>query len=170
MSKGGKTRGAIVPARAPEDMARVRDLFLEYQDWLQVDLCFQGFQEELAGLPGKYAPPAGGLWFAEVEGATAGIVGLRPLDEAGICELKRLWIRAGYRGLGLGRRLTETALAAAEAAGYACICLDTLPMMGEAQALYRSLGFEETAPYYHNPVEGVRYLEKTLSASGARSG
>ena len=93
-----------------------------------------------------------------------------PLDEAGVCELKRLWIREAFRGLGLGRRLTETALAAAEAAGYARICLDTLPMMGEAQALYRSLGFEEIAPYYHNPVEGVRYLEKTLSTSGARSG
>ena len=166
----GKPRWEIRPARAPEDMALVRALFLEYHDWLQVDLCFQDFEQEIASLPGKYAPPAGGLWFAEVESETAGIVGLRPLDETGVCELKRLWIREAFRGLGLGRRLTETALAAAEAAGYARICLDTLPMMGEAQALYRSLGFEEIAPYYHNPVEGVLYLERQLSPSGARSG
>lgn len=166
----GKPRTAIVPAEAPADMALVRTLFIEYADWLQVDLCFQDFDQEIASLPGKYAPPRGGLWFAEVEGETAGIVGLRPLDEPGLCELKRLWIRESYRGLGLGRRLTETALAAAESAGYARICLDTLPMMGEAQALYRSLGFEEIAPYYHNPVEGVLYLERQLSAAGARSG
>lgn len=156
----------IVAACAPGDMAEVRALFEEYADWLQVDLCFQGFAAELASLPGRYAPPEGGLWFAKVEGETAGIVGLRPLDaapgETGVCELKRLWIRTPYRGLGLGRRLTETALEAAKAAGYARICLDTLPMMGEAQALYRSLGFVEIPAYYHNPEDGVMYLERRL--------
>ena len=153
--------GIIVPARAPEDMAEVRALFEEYADWLQVDLCFQGFAEELASLPGRYAPPAGGLWFARVEGATAGIVGLRPL-EAERCELKRLWIREAYRGLGLGRRLTEAALVAARDFGYTRICLDTLPRMGQAQALYHELGFREIPAYYHNPEVGVKYLERRL--------
>lgn len=163
-------RSEILPVRVPDDIALVRKLFLEYRDWLRLDLCFQGFEEELAALPGSYVPPEGGLWFAEVEGETAGVVALRPLDEAGVCELKRLWIRAPYRGLGLGRRLTETALAAADAAGHRRIRLDTLPVMGEARALYRKLGFEEIAPYYHNPVEGVLYLERPVVSAGARSG
>ena len=153
---------SIIAARAPDDMPEVRALFLEYAGWLQVDLCFQGFEEELATLPGKYAPPAGGLWFARVDGETAGIVGLRPLEEPGVCELKRLWVRDGFRGLGLGRKLTVTALAAGEAAGYARICLDTLPMMDRAQALYRDLGFREIPAYYHNPEEGTLYLERSL--------
>ncbi len=161
---------AIVAAAGSADMARVRELFLEYADWLQVDLCFQGFEEELATLPGKYAPPEGGIWFAEVEGERAGIVGLRPLDEPGLCELKRLWIRPDFRGLGLGRRLTETAIDAARAAGYAAMRLDTLPMMETAQRLYHDLGFREISAYYHNPEAGVRYLELELSPRRARTG
>lgn len=160
----------IRPAEAPADMATVRALFLEYADWLQVDLCFQGFEAELASLPGKYAPPAGGLWLALVDGAVAGIVGLRPLGDEGVSELKRLWIRPGYRGHGLGRRLVETAIGAARAAGYARLCLDTLPVMAEAHALYASLGFQEIPAYYENPESGVRYLELELSQAVARSG
>ena len=159
----------IVPAAGQEDMALVRDLFLEYQAWLEVDLCFQGFEAELAGLPGGYGPPLGGLWFAQVDGETAGVVGLRPLEADGVSEMKRLWVRPDYRGLGLGRRLAETTVSAARAAGYRSLCLDTLPMMARAHGLYASLGFREAAPYYHNPLDGVVYLELDLVADPVKS-
>ncbi len=151
----------IEPAAGVEDMAVLRALFLEYQDWLGVDLCFQGFEEELATLPGKYAPPAGGVWLAHVEGALAGCVGFRPHD-GGSCEMKRLWVRPAFRGLGLGRRLAETSIAAAGRAGYRTMCLDTLAFMDQARALYQTLGFHEIPAYYDNPLEDVRYLELDL--------
>ena len=154
----------IEPAAGPEDMATLRALFLEYQDWLGVDLCFQGFEAELASLPGNYAPPAGGVWLAHVEGALAGCVGLRPHD-GGTCEMKRLWVRPAFRGLGLGRRLAATAIAAARRAGYRTLCLDTLAFMDQARALYQTLGFHEIPAYYDNPLEDVRYLELDLSAA-----
>ncbi len=143
-------------------MAILRALFLEYQDWLGVDLCFQGFEEELATLPGNYAPPGGGVWLSQVDGARAGCVGFRPHDE-GACEMKRLWVRPPFRGLGLGRRLAETCIAAARAAGYWTMCLDTLGFMDQARALYARLGFHEIPAYYHNPLEDVRYLELDLT-------
>ncbi len=152
----------IRPAAGAEDMARIRALFLEYQAWLGVDLCFQGFEEEIASLPGRYAPPAGGLWIARVDGELAGCVGFRPL-EAGVCEMKRLWVRSGCRGLGLGRRLAELCVETARAAGYRTMCLDTLGFMGAARALYASLGFREIPAYYDNPLDDVRYLELDLS-------
>lgn len=161
---------AILPAAGPDDMERARALFIEYQAWLDVDLCFQGFAQELAGLPGAYAPPRGGLWFAKLDGEIAGVVALRPMAEAGVCELKRLWVRPAFRGLGLGRRLAETALAAARAAGYGRMLLDTLPQMTDARRLYDALGFRETTPYYHNPVTGVVYMELDLAPRAARSG
>ncbi len=154
----------IEPAAGPEDMATLRALFLEYQDWLGVDLCFQGFEEELASLPSHYAPPAGGVWLAHVEGALAGCVGFRPHNGAGACEMKRLWLRPAFRGLGLGRRLAETGIAAAGHAGYRTLCLDTLAFMDQARALYQTLGFHEIPAYYDNPLEDVRYLELDLSA------
>ncbi|MGF1611068.1 MAG: GNAT family N-acetyltransferase, partial [Kiloniellales bacterium] len=120
--------------------------------------------------PGSYVPPRGGLWLARVEGEVAGVVALRPLAEPGVCELKRLWLRPGFRGLGLGRRLVETALAAARAAGYRLMLLDTLPQMADARRLYDALGFRETTPYYHNPVAGVVYMALDLRAPAARSG
>ncbi len=147
-----------VPA---EEMETVRMLFREYADWLQVDLCFQNFEQELAGLPGGYAPPGGGLWFARVGDELAGVVGFRPLD-GGRCEMKRLWVREAYRGHSLGRRLAETAIAAARAAGYDKLCLDTLSFMTAARALYEGLGFEEIPAYYDNPEEDVRYLQLDL--------
>lgn len=170
MSDDSNADIAIVPAEGAADMASVRVLFLEYHAWLGLDLCFQGFEEELASLPGRYAPPVGGLWFAKVGGEIAGVVGLRPLGDDGDCELKRLWVRPGHRGRALGRRLTEQALAAARDAGYRSIYLDTLPLMADARRLYDDLGFRETASYYHNPVEGVVYMALDLSQGSARSG
>lgn len=156
-------RIAIDPAAGPADLAHARALFLEYADWLDFDLCFQGFEQELATLPGSYTPPEGGLWLARFEGELAGVVGLRPLAEAGACELKRLWIRPAHRGHGLGRRLTGTAIAAAQTAGYRVMRLDTVgSLMREARALYDDLGFRETAPYYHNPHPEVSYLALEL--------
>lgn len=138
---------SIRPASGTPDMAVVRRLFEDYAAWLDIDLCFQGFAAELAGLPGRYAPPGGGLWLAETsQGRAIGCVGLRPLaDSPGSAELKRLWVAAEGRGQGLGRRLSEIALAAAGAAGYRRLALDTLPRMAEARRLYRDLGFVEVA-------------------------
>ncbi len=153
----------IVAARFPQETEIVRTLFLEYAGWLDFDLCFQGFEAELAGLPGKYLPPAGGLWLAKREGQPVGVVALRPLDRPGICEMKRLWVRPAFRGHDLGRRLIEAAITGARLAGYAKLRLDTLPQMDRAQALYRKLGFREIAPYYDNPISGARYLETDLA-------
>ncbi len=154
-------------AAGPEDMAILRALFLEYHDWLQVDLCFQDFETELATLPGGYVPPGGGLWLAYVDGALAGCIGFRPQEgpRAGdsACEMKRLWLRPAYRGVGLGRRLAVTCIEAARAAGYRSICLDTLSFMDAARALYADLGFHEIPAYYDNPLDDVRYLELDLS-------
>ena len=152
----------IEAAAKPRDMDTVRTLFLEYQDWLGVDLCFQGFEAELASLPGRYAPPEGGLWFAKSDREIAGIVGIRPLEDK-VCEMKRLWVRPAYRGLGLSRILAEKSLAAARAAGYRAMCLDTLGRMTAARALYRNLGFREIPAYYDNPMEDVRYLRIELN-------
>ncbi len=152
----------IRAAAGAEDMATLRALFLEYQDWLRVDLCFQDFETELATLPGHYASPGGRLWLATVDGKLAGCVGFRPHQGAGACEMKRLWLRPVYRNLGLGRRLAVTSIEAARAAGYRTICLDTLSFMDAARALYASLGFHEIPAYYDNPLDDVRYLELDL--------
>ena len=155
----------IRTAAGPEDMATLRALFLEYQAWLQVDLCFQDFETELATLPGGYAPPAGALWLAYVDRELAGCVGFRSHEEKAACEMKRLWLRPAYRGLGLGRRLAVTCIAAARATGYRTICLDTLSFMDAARSLYADLGFHEIPAYYDNPLDDVRYLELDLSAA-----
>jgi len=160
LSPAGRPQIAILPARADE-MESVRGLFREYADWLQVDLCFQGFEAELAGLPGAYRPPGGGLWLAKDGERLAGVVALRPLD-ADSGEMKRLWVRPAYRGLGLGRRLAVFVIDAARQAGYKRLCLDTLQQMSEAHALYRSLGFGDIASYYDNPLDGVRYMALDL--------
>lgn len=139
------------------DLEIVRQLFREYQDAIGTDLCFQGFAAEVAGLPGDYAPPGGQLWLAEEGTAALGCIALRRID-AERAEMKRLYVRPAARGLGLGRRLTETLLAEARRLGYRRVCLDTLPSMGTAQALYEELGFADIAPYRINPVAGARFM------------
>lgn len=150
-----------VEAASAADIAACRALFEEYQRALGVSLCFQRFDEELAGLPGDYVPPRGGLWIARDAATLAGCVALRPLS-GNAAELKRLYVRPAYRGAALGRRLALHAIDAARAAGYREVKLDTLPMMAAAQALYAVLGFRDTAPYNDNPVDGVRFMALDL--------
>jgi putative acetyltransferase len=151
----------LAPVSADEWL-ETRDIFTEYAQSLTVDLCFQGFDEELAQLPGEYASPRGALLLARVDGAVAGCCALRPLDAAdypNAAEMKRLYVRQTFRGLGLGRRLADAILDEARMAGYSCVLLDTLDDMEAARALYEDLGFEEIPPYYHNPHAGAHYLK-----------
>ena len=150
----------------PAELDAVRDIFREYASTLGVDLCFQGFDAELAQLPGDYAEPRGALLVAVVEGAVAGCCALRPLDTAdypNASEMKRLFVRKAFRGFGLGRELAEAMLDRARQAGYACVLLDTPDDMESARALYTDLGFEEIPPYYHNPIAGAHYLKVDIS-------
>jgi putative acetyltransferase len=152
------------------DIDAVRELFAEYERWLGVDLCFQGFAEELSSLPGRYAPPRGRLLLARAADETViGGVGMWPLDED-TCEMKRLFVRPFWRGRGLGRRLAETIVEIAVDVGYTRMRLDTIERLTEALMLYRSMGFEEIKPYYHNPLEFVIYMEHDLLPRRRESG
>lgn len=156
----------LITASSPAELQAAREIFEEYARALEVDLCFQHFDEELASLPGEYGEPRGALLLALVDGALAGCCALRPLDtvdypNAG--EMKRLYVRKAFRGFGLGRQLAESTLDAARRAGYACVLLDTLDDMEAARALYEDLGFEDIPPYYHNPVAGAHYLKVNIS-------
>lgn len=153
----------ISPALGPADIEEIRLLFVEYVASLGFDLGFQNFDEEIAGLPGAYAPPGGRLLLARAGDAVAGGIGLRPF-EPGICEMKRLYVRPDFRAVKAGRRLAEAVIKEARAAGYGRMRLDTLPTMDAAAGLYRALGFKQIAPYYDNPIHGVRYYELDLTA------
>lgn len=149
---------------AASEMATVAGLFRDYAGALGVDLSYQGFEAELASLPGAYAPPFGALLLAlSADGTALGCVGLRALPEPGACEMKRLHTRPDARGAGIGRALAVAAIDAATAAGYETMRLDTLPKMVAAQALYRSLGFETTPAYYDTPVAGTIFMRKRLA-------
>ncbi len=153
---------SVTQAGSGAQIAQARELFLEYAQTLGFSLCFQNFDEELAALPGDYAPPDGRLLLAEYEGQPAGCVALHKL-EAGICEMKRLYLRPQFRGKGLGRALAETIISEARKIGYRRMRLDTVePIMKDAVAMYRRLGFKEIAPYRPNPIEGALYMELKL--------
>jgi putative acetyltransferase len=158
-------------AESPTQIAQARELFLEYAQSLGFSLCFQNFDVELANLPGDYAPPDGRLLLAEFEGQFAGCVALHKLptkDDSevtgyDICEMKRLYLRSQFRGKGLGRALADCIIAEARAIGYKRMRLDTVePVMKDAVAMYRRLGFREIAPYCTNPMPGALYMELLL--------
>jgi putative acetyltransferase len=153
-----------------EDILAAQRLFREYELWLDMDLCFQGFEDELAGLPGKYALPDGRLLLAKLDGELAGCVAMRPLED-GVCEMKRLFVRSGFRGQHIGVTLLERLIADVRLIGYQKMRLDTFPpKMGKAVELYRSHGFREIAPYYHNPHEGVLFMELDLLTAQSSAG
>lgn len=153
----------LVAAHTAEYLDAVRALFQEYASDIRADLCFQGFDRELAELPGHYAPPDGRLLLAREgrQGDFAGCVALRPLDPR-TCEMKRMYVRPIYRRHGVGRMLATAVIEAAREIGYERMRLDTLAHMTVAIALYRSLGFEDVAPYYPNPLPGATYMELDL--------
>lgn len=159
----------VIVLRSPAhtaDLLATRTIFMEYAASLSVDLGFQDFAQELDDLPGEYTDPRGALLLACVDGVVAGCCALRPFDAsdyANAAEMKRLYVRPAYRGLGLGRLLTEAILDAARAADYHCVLLDTLDDMEAARALYEDLGFVEIPPYYHNPHAGAHYLKVDIS-------
>jgi len=159
-------RYSLRPAAGAADFEAARELFLEYAAWLQVDLCFQGFEQELATLPGKYAPPDGRLFLACRDGKPIGCVALRRFD-ADSGELKRLYVQPDHRGHGVARALGAAAIEAARAIGYRRVVLDTLDRMTAARKLYAAAGFREIPPYYANPIPGAQYMERVLREEGA---
>ena len=147
------------------DVDEVRDLFREYETWLGLDLCFQDFEAELAALPGKYAPPDGRLYLAYSDDRPAGCIAMRPLTD-GICEVKRLYVRRQFRGLGIGKLLIEQLIVDAREIGHKTMRLDTYPSkMAKAVKLYEFDGFRPLEPYYNNPHEGVLFMELDLCQS-----
>jgi ribosomal protein S18 acetylase RimI-like enzyme len=153
---------SVTEAVGASDITQARQLFVEYASRLGTDLCFQDFEQELASLPGAYAPPAGRLLLGRAGEEVAGCVALRPLGEDD-CEMKRLYVRPAYRSRGTGRQLAESIIQAARDMGYRRMRLDTLPEMAAAQRLYRDLGFRPIAPYRYNPIEGTEFLELNLA-------
>ncbi len=161
----------IVHAETPEQIATAREMMMEYAARLGVNLCFQGFEEELQTLPGKYAPPTGRLLLALWDEKPAGVIALRPLGKntEDLCEMKRLYVRPEFRGHGIGRVLAERVIAEAAEIGYRRMRLDTMPgKMDSAIAMYRELGFAETAPYYNTPVGQTLFMELDLAGPDVR--
>ena len=153
---------SLAQASTSSDWRTARAMIEEYAASLGVDLCFQGFAEEMAHIADEYAPPHGALLLARDGDAVIGCVGLRPFGDAGDCEMKRMYVPPAGRGRGIGRRLAEAIVAEARSRGYSRMLLDTLPHLEAAQALYRSMGFVETAAYRHNPVPGALYFALDL--------
>ena len=171
-------QASIRHASTAHDIELARRLFVEYAQWLKVDLCFQGFDQELATLPGSYAHPRGRLLLAGAPGEAFACIALRPLEsptqsgsdtrssgreDSRVAEVKRLYVQPAHRGEGWGKRLACELLDEARAIGYRELKLDTLGWMSEARALYAQLGFRECAPYYHNPLPGVVYMALSLA-------
>jgi ribosomal protein S18 acetylase RimI-like enzyme len=155
----------LLPPDSALALDATRALFREYAHGLGIDLCFQNFDAELAGLPGDYAAPQGGLLLAWVDGELAGCGAFRPLpdtDYANACEMKRLYVRRAFRRFGLGRQLAQALIDGAVQAGYSAMLLDTLDDMEAARGLYATLGFEDVPPYYFNPLAGAHYLKVDL--------
>ncbi|MGZ8260040.1 MAG: GNAT family N-acetyltransferase [Caldimonas sp.] len=163
-----RAKSPAIELRRPEqaaDLASAVEIFREYAASLDVDLCFQNFDAELASLPGEYAPPRGQLLLAFVDGKLAGCGALRAFTDAedgNACEMKRLYVRPDFRRFGLGRTLAKALLDEARRAGYSTVLLDTLDDMEAARELYASLGFVEIPPYYFNPIAGAHYLKAEL--------
>lgn len=152
----------ILQTNNDDMIVEARQLFREYETWLGMDLCFQGFEQELAELPGKYVPPDGRLYLAYVDDKLAGCIAMRKLED-GVCEMKRLFVRDGFRGARIGVRLIERLIEEARSEGYKRMRLDTFPpKMGKAVTLYESHGFRPIPPYYDNPHEGVLFMELDL--------
>lgn len=155
----------VVAAESPQALADARTILREYGESLGIDLSFQRFDDELAQLPGEYAPPRGALLLAYVDGELAGCGALRPLpdcDHPNACEMRRLYVRRAFRRFGLGRELAQTLLDLATGAGYSTMLLDTLDDMEAARELYATLGFVEVPPYYYSPIPGAHYLKAAL--------
>jgi len=154
---------SILQAADDAPISAARELFKDYESWLGMDLCFQGFEEELRTLPGRYSPPDGRLFIAYVDGEAAGCIAMRKIDE-GICEMKRLYVRPEFQGHKIGVRLIERLIDEAKKEKYKFMRLDTLPeKMEKAAELYRTHGFYSIPPYYENPYEGVAFMELDLS-------
>jgi putative acetyltransferase len=152
----------LIQTESAQQIAQARELFLEYAQSLNFSLCFQSFEKELSGLPGDYAPPDGRLLLAVHDSQLAGCVALHNL-QGSVCEMKRLYLRPQFRGKGIGRILAERVVADAREIGYKRLRLDTVePVMGDAVALYKKLGFREIAPYRANPIQGALYMELEL--------
>jgi putative acetyltransferase len=153
---------SVLKAQSPPEIAQARELFLEYAQSLGFSLCFQNFDDELAGLPGDYSPPSGCLLLAKLGDETAGCAAMHKVDE-NICEMKRLYLRPQFRRKGLGRILAEAVIAEARNIGYKFMRLDTVgPVMQDAVELYRRMGFYQIAPYRVNPMPGTLYMELKL--------
>ncbi len=151
----------VILVETNEQIDSIRLLFLEYAKSLNFDLCFQSFDEELAGLPGDYDEPDGRLLLAMVDEKVAGCVGLRRVAD-GVCEMKRLWVRPEFRGKKIGRKLADEIISEARRIGYKIMKLDTIDTMKEAITMYQSMGFSEISAYRYNPIEGAKYMELKL--------
>lgn len=155
----------FISPRTPDQFIQLRDIFREYANNLKIDLCFQGFEAELANLPGDYCEPRGALIMAVINNEIAGCCALRPMDTVdypNACEMKRLYVRKDFRRIGIGRQLAEAILDCARLIGYDTVLLDTLDDMESARALYQDLRFQDIPPYYYNPIPGSHYLKTQL--------